>query len=274
MRASSLTAVSGQWIENLGGGLLERMEQFRGVSSLLRESLWKAIRMGGTGRRTLWRVFTRQFYFTGVQAFGIVGVVSLVIGIVLVVEVMSLARDAAAQGLLGNLMVWIVFRELAPLLTMLLVIARSGTAISSEMATMKLGGEIQELEFMGIDPVHYLVVPRLLAASLSMVCLNFSFSLIAILGGITMAWALMDASWGNLVGDVLGTMKLSGIFFSFLKSFLSGLLVAAICCYRGLQVQQSPTEIPRETARAVVESLTAAFAVSGLVSAVFYLFFA
>lgn len=263
-----------RWIDRVGETVLDRWGQITGVAALLRVSVAKGVHFGRVSSALTRRVMVRQVYFTGVQAFGIVSAVALVIGVVLVVEVMTLARDAAAQGLLGNLMVWVVFRELAPLLTMLLVIARSGTAISSEIATMKLVGEIRELEFMGVDPIHYLVIPRLLGMSLSLVCLNFYFSMVSIVGGVTLGWAMMDASWTGLMGDVFEALKPVGILFTAAKSIFAGVVVGAICCYRGLQVQQSPTEIPRETARAVVQSLTASFAVSGVISAVFYLFFA
>ncbi len=135
------------------------------------------------GLRTVFGVVSAQIYFTGWQALPLISVLALSSGSVVIIQASTQLSFLGGSDMIGDLLILIVLREVAPLLTALIVIARSGTAVASEIGTMKVNNEIEALEAMGINPLSYIVFPRLLGGVISVVCLAFYFTLIAFFGG-------------------------------------------------------------------------------------------
>ena len=135
------------------------------------------------GFRTILRVTAGQIYFTGWQAIPLISVLALACGGLVILQSGANLTLFGGSQMIGNLLVVIVVRELGPLMTALVVIARSGTAVASEVGNMRANREIEALESMGINPLIFIVFPRVLGGVISVVCLSFYFTLIALIGG-------------------------------------------------------------------------------------------
>lgn len=222
------------------------------------------------GVRPVLSVYLRQVYFTGLEACTIILVTALLIGTVVITQVVSIA-GAGSEALTGRLMVWIVVRELAPLLTAIIVVARSGTAIAAELAQMKIAGEIEYLESMGVPAATYLVMPRIFGVASAVLVLTVYFEIVAVLGGFLVASFGWHVPWEQYGQGVFSVLTISELAVSLAKGTLFGLLIAAICCRQGLKVGRSVTQIPQAATRAVMQSLFLLFLVDGVVSLFFLL---
>ncbi len=218
-------------------------------------------------------VLARQILFTGYEASRFVSVLAVLVGLAVVLQAQVALRKFGQSGLLGPILVMVLIREVGPLLTNFLVIGRSGTAMATEMASMKVNGEVKLLDAQGLDPFLYLVMPRVLGAAISIFCLTVIFVAVSFLSGFA-SGLLMGAQTGGpgvFVQSVFGALTKADILNLLIKSFVPGLLTGVICCTEGLSVRGSVTEIPQAASRALVRSTMALFITSALVSLVTYL---
>jgi phospholipid/cholesterol/gamma-HCH transport system permease protein len=222
------------------------------------------------GTSPVLNVYLRQVYFTGLEASKIILITALIIGTVVITQIVSIA-GAGGETLTGKVIVWIVVRELGPLLTAIIVIARSGTAIAAELSQMKIGGEIDYLESLGIPAANYLIMPRIFGVTTAVVVLTVYFEFTAVMGGFLVASLGWHVPWQEYSQGVFSVLTLSVLAASLAKSTLFGLFIASICCLQGLSVGKSVTNIPQAATRAVMQSLFLLFAIDGVMSLLFLL---
>ncbi|MDH3438468.1 MAG: ABC transporter permease, partial [Betaproteobacteria bacterium] len=127
-------------------------------------------------RRTIRNAFARQVLSSGVEAIGIIGFLGIALGVLLVLQYQVWLGNIVQSLLLGPVFVAVVVRELAPLLVNLVVIARSGGTMAAELALIHVSGEDRVAEGQGLDPLAYFVIPRVLALTLSVLCLTLIFT--------------------------------------------------------------------------------------------------
>jgi len=225
---------------------------------------------GSAARQTVRRVIVTQIMYTGVQALSLVSVIAFLLGSSIIIQTNLLGSTDGE--LLGRVLVAVVLRELAPLVTAIVVAGRSGTAMATELGNMKVHSEVLALSSLGIDPPRFIVLPRLVASIVSVLSLMIYFSVVAILGAFVMAQLTAAASWDSLSSGVSrGVMPFDlGLFL--LKGVGLGAIVGWLCCHYGLQVKSSPTEVPQQASRAVVMSLLCGVVYSTFVTALFYWF--
>jgi len=210
----------------------------------------------------------KQLYFTGIQSVGPITVMGFLAGLIMVMQVSNLVGRNELLTL--QVLIWTVVRELGPLLTAIVIVGRSSSAIASELAAMQVNGEIKSLRRMGIPPVAYLVVPRMLAMTMTSLVLTFYFQVVAIgTGMIVTAWHI-DVSLAGEAGHFFEMISYLEIFSAVLKSICFGMLVSVVPCYYGLTVKNAMTEIPVASSRAVMRSLMAVFACDGLITVLLF----
>jgi phospholipid/cholesterol/gamma-HCH transport system permease protein len=210
----------------------------------------------------------KQLYFTGIQSVGPITVMGFLAGLIMVMQVSNLVGRNELLTL--QVLIWTVVRELGPLLTAIVIVGRSSSAIASELAAMQVNGEIKSLRLMGISPVAYLVVPRMLAMTITSSVLTFYFQVVAIgTGMIVTAWHI-DVSLIGEVGHFFEMISYLEIFAASLKSICFGMLMSVVPCYYGLAVTRAMTEIPVAASRAVMRSLMAVFACDGLITVLLF----
>jgi phospholipid/cholesterol/gamma-HCH transport system permease protein len=216
-------------------------------------------------------IIAQQVRFTGVQGLPLVAVIALVVGGSVILQAYAQAVRLGVPNMPARLLVTIVVRELGPLITAMVVLGRSGTAIAAEMASNTMLGETEALEAFGIDPVALFVLPRVIGSALSVLLLTVYFDAVAFGSGILAARALAGVPMGDSLESLRLVLSLADILLTTGKALIFGAGIALICSYCGLTVRQNqPVDLPRALTRAVVASLLFIFAVSAAVTFVTY----
>ena len=218
--------------------------------------------------RSILSVILAQIYYTGCQALPLVSVLALAIGGIVILNASALSFIADIK-IISKLLVVVVVRELGPLVIALILIARSGTAIAAEVGSMKVNGEIDALKSMAINPLSYIVFPRLVGGVISIVCLTFCFNFVALVGGFAASRMFHDLPFSLYSETLADTLSIEDVALFLTKNILNGVTIFSIACYRGLQVKESPHEVPQATTRAVMDSI-AAVAVTTLGATLFF----
>ncbi len=227
----------------------------------------------GDGARVVWRETLRQVRYSGVEAVPLVALVALLAGALINLQTLGFMSGASGDQLLGTVMEVVVLRELGPLVVALVVLGRSGTAIVVELGNMKVMGEMVLLESMGIDPVRYLAVPRLLGVPIAMVGLVVLFDLVAMLGGFGVASLAVDKPLLAYLTILGSEISLGSVLGGVLKAVLFGIIIAGTSAWSAFEVKGVITEVPQASRSVVARCLVACFVVDILVSiTLFYRF--
>ncbi|MGD0649634.1 MAG: ABC transporter permease [Verrucomicrobiia bacterium] len=238
-------------------------ERILGTITVLRElAAFAVITLGVTltkfnrSKRVIHPLIMNQIWKAGVRLLPMVGFLGLALGLVIIGQTVALLTKVGAQEYIGTVMVTVVVRELGPLLTVIVVLARSGTSNVVELGMSRALGEVEALESLGIDPIHYLVIPRVLALAATVLCLTTYLILIAIGSGYLFAFLqdvpLTPSAYFGQLGDAL---RWQDFVLLLLKTAAFGIVIAVVNCYHGLARPLRIEDVPRVTARAVVESL-------------------
>jgi phospholipid/cholesterol/gamma-HCH transport system permease protein len=205
----------------------------------------------------------------GANAIGITGLLGFLIGTILAFQTAAAMRKFGAEVFVADLVVVVLFRELGPLLTAVLLTSRSGSAFAAELGTMKVNEEIDALSTMGLDPVQFLVLPRLVAVLCVIPLLTVFNELLGLIGcGLVMG--LWDIPSTIFLERIRNAATLTDFFGGLVKTFVFGGLIAGIGCLRGLQTGTGPTAVGDSTTRAVVSGLIAVIAADGVFAVVYY----
>lgn len=215
-------------------------------------------------------ILISQIYFTGFQALPLITFIALATGSVVVLQSAAQLTLLGSKEMMGNILVVTIIRELGPLLTALIVIARSGTAVATELGSMQVNKEIESLRSVSIDPYGYVVFPRLLGGVISLVSLAFYFNCIALIGGFIVGHFVSDLSLTFYLDVLAQSLTMEDIALNIIKNSLSGLIIFTIATYYGMGVKGAPHEVPMATTRAVVHSIMCVVAFN--VSITIYMF--
>lgn len=258
-------------IDNLGRLVTKNLEYTFRILLMVYLSLRATILDQAQGFRQIVSVISAQIYFTGFQALPLITVLSLGVGAILILQALSNLALLGGMQMIGSFMVVMVIREAGPLLVALVVIARSGTAVASEVGNMRANREIEALESIGINPLSFIVFPRVIGGLISVLCLAFYFDAIAILGGYAVTRFFQDMPFAFYMDSIARALDKEDFLMFFLKNAFSGMIIVVVCCYQGLQVKKSPHEVPQVTTQAVVDSIIYVVVFNMIVTGLFYL---
>jgi phospholipid/cholesterol/gamma-HCH transport system permease protein len=253
----------------IGRGALRSHARALGLLGTLGAAVASTRTPGLAARNTVRRILTLQVLYTGFEALPLISAIALLIGASIIFQT-NLMVPGADGALLGKILVAVVLRELAPLITAIVVAGRSGTAIATELGNMKVNAEIYALMSLGIDPPRFVVWPRLLATALSVIVLMVYFAVVALSGAFIVGLLMGEASLDGLRLGVASTVMTHDLMLFLAKGVGLGTIVGWLCCHFGLEVKSSPTEVPIMASRAVVTSLLGCVVYNTLVTAVFY----
>ncbi|MHC4238724.1 MAG: MlaE family ABC transporter permease [Planctomycetota bacterium] len=206
---------------------------------------------------------------SGADAVGITSLLGFLIGVILAFQSAIGMQKFGAEIYVADLVVIVLFRELGPLITAVIMAARSGSAFAAELGTMKVNEEIDALKTMGLDPVRFLVVPRVIAAVFVMPLLTMFNLLLGLIG-----CGLVMASFGfppiTYLNQIQGATDLGDLFGGLIKTFVFGILIGGIGCLRGLQTGTGASAVGDSATRAVVSGIIAIVIVDGVFAVVYY----
>lgn len=205
-------------------------------------------------KTTINKNFLNQVYYTGNLALKLITVVALAIGGITVIQVFTQLSKIGGQEYIGEILKIVIIRELGPLITAFIVISRSSTAIASEIGTMVITNQVDALEMIGIDPLTFIIFPRIFGVTLALVVLTISFSGIALIGGFFVSFITIGLTFDLFFNYIMNTITFADIFAALLKSIIFGFFISSIPIYNGFQVKSS-TSIPVATTKSVVECI-------------------
>jgi phospholipid/cholesterol/gamma-HCH transport system permease protein len=191
----------------------------------------------------------------GVEALGIIGLMSFLIGIVIAQQGAVQLRQFGAEVFTVNLIGRITLRELGVLMTAIMVAGRSGSAFAAQIGSMRLAEEVDAMRTIGVSPMEALVIPRVLAAVVLMPLLGFYSSLIAIIGGGIFCWIDLDLPPVTFVQRIREVVPITDLWVGLLKAPVFGLIIAMSGCFQGMQVKGNAEEVGLRTTSAVVQAI-------------------
>jgi phospholipid/cholesterol/gamma-HCH transport system permease protein len=216
-------------------------------------------------------VITMQLLFTGVEALTVIALISISLGAVIIIQGVNILPQFGQGVLIYKILITVITRELGPLLCAFVVIARSATAIATELGHMVVSHQIEAYIATGVNPIRYLVAPRFIGVTLSMIILNLYFNLFGLVGSFILTQFFQPISAFEYFHNLLAYLKTPDIISSILKSLIFGLIVSHAATYNGLKVQQSSTEVPQMVIRSVVQGFTLCILADAIITMIYYL---
>ena len=198
------------------------------------------------------RELSRQMLRIGVESIPLVLLTSLFTGMVMALQTFSTLKRFNAEGFVGSLVALSMVRELAPVISSVLIAGRCGSAMGAELGTMRVTEQIDALEVLATDPVHYLVVPRVWATVLTLPILIVIADLIAIAGGYLISVFYFGANPVTYVENSFRYMDLNDVSSGLIKAAVFGLITAVVGCQKGYFTRGGAEGVGRATTRAVV----------------------
>jgi len=202
-------------------------------------------------------VLVNQIYFTSVQILPVFIAVSIILGSFLIGIVFQLLKGLGLTDLFGNVLMGLIVTELSPFFTVLFITLRSGSAINTELAVMKVSGEINTLETFRIDVIDYLLVPRVINGIVSLVLLSSLFSVVLMFSGILFSNIIFGMGIDAYRSILLNSANFSDIVIALLKCAIFGFFITLIPIRSGLRASHELTSIPIAVSSGMVNVFTA-----------------
>ncbi len=213
--------------------------------------VWQPLR--GKGLRV--RSTVEHFVEFGVRSLPIVGLICALIGVIMALQAAYTLEKWGATQLIADLVGISALRELAPLMTAILITGRCGSAITAEIGTMKVSEEIDALNVMGLNPTKFLIVPKFLAMMIAVPCVTVLAMLIMILGGFFAGVVLVGVDPGVYFRQTAEALTRMDLISGLTKSFFFGITICWVGVYRGFRVDGGAEGVGRETTSSVVTSI-------------------
>jgi phospholipid/cholesterol/gamma-HCH transport system permease protein len=260
---------------------IKAVEEIGRAAATLGRDMRTQIAFIGETTAALWYAFThphrvrwKDVWYTceqvGANALPIVALISFLLGVILAFQAAVPMRQFGAEIFVADLVGLSILRELGPLMTAILLAGRSGAAFAAEIGTMKVNEELNALTTMGLDPVRFLVVTRILAALLMVPLLSLFADLIGVLaGGLTMlSFSIPIVTYLKEVDSIV---DLKDVLAGLVKTPVFAILIAGIGCLRGLQTQTGASAVGISATRAVVSGIVLLVVVDGIFAVIYYI---
>jgi len=222
------------------------------------------------GRQIGKKVLTMQILFTGFEALNIIALIAMALGAVIIIQGVSLLPQFGQGELTFPILITIITRELGPLLCAFIIIARSGTAIETELGHNVVSHEIEAYIASGIDPISYLAAPRFLGVTLSILLLNLYFNFFGLIGSFFITQLIEPVQATDYFRKLLSYLRLEDIASSTLKSLTFGIIISLSSLYYGFKVEQASTEVPQMVIKAVGASFVFSIIADAVITLIYY----
>lgn len=257
------------FIEQKGKNISSLLSETKEFIAYTGEITWALFQSLKNLKQIRWSETFRIAERAGVDALPIVALISFIVGLVMAFQAAIPMRMFGAELYVANLIGIAMVRELGPLMTAIVLAGRSASAFAAEIGTMRINEEIDALTVMGIEPMRFLIVPRIIASTLMTPLLTIFSNLMGILGG-----ALVITSMGypiiSYYNQIAAFVKWNDFAGGLIKCFVFGVLIAATGCIRGYQTRSGASAVGISTTRAVVTSIVLIAVFDGIFSIVYY----
>ena len=256
-----------QVIGNIGRKAIKSVNHILDLFAFSFRILLVAFSQPKAGSALTGRVIIQQLYFTAVQALPVILPIALLVGSAVIIQFARLS----GQYNFGRVSVLLIVREVGPMVTAMMVILRSATAVTIEVSYMRVLHELDAIEMSGLDPVRFVCVPRLVGITSALLGLFIVFDLVSILGGYVVVWSLNYIPMGNFLYQIGKAVTFSDIAVGFIKAVMFGMIITVTCLYRGFEMKRQITEVPVATSRSAVECFLYCLVANAFISVVFYM---
>ena len=254
----------------LGGRVLFNLRSIGRFTLLLGDvAVWSFVRpfRGFPLRRN--ELF-KQMRIIGLDSLPIVGLISLIMGMIIALQSAKQAEPFGAEMYIGMLVAYAMVRELGPLMAAIMLSGRVGARFAAELGTMKVSEEIDALEVMALNPVRFLIVPRVLAIIAMLPCLTVLADLIGYFGGMFTAAAIVGVDPVLYYQKTVEFLKMQDVFTGLVKSLFYAIIVGGIGCYKGIHVSEGAAGVGIATTESVVMSIFLIVCTDCIATAFFY----
>ncbi len=220
---------------------------------------------GRTRRETV-----MQFYLMGIKSLPVITVVAVFTGMILSLQTGLELRRFNQEVYIGSAVMVSMLREMGPFMTGLILAACVGSSIAAQLGTMVVNDEVAALEIMSIDPVRYLMVPRLAAMMLITPMMSFYTCMMGMIGGGIVGATQLNVAWSQYVTNALDFARNKDLYVGLLKALLFGMIITTVACYEGFTTTQGALGVGFSTRRAVISAFLCILVVGYFVTRLFY----
>ena len=258
-------------LDRVGGFWLDRLALVGGVYYLLQDVamwLWRSlvnphVRFGRTA-------LTTQLVRVGARATGIVMLVCGCVGLILALQMEPVLAEYGQTDLIAFIVGVSITRELGPLIAAIVLTGFAGAAIAAELGTMVVGEEIEALEAHALNPVRFLVVPRICATTIGLILLTVIGDVTAIVAGGAMSIGVLGVPYELYRANTFSAIDLPDFLTGLVKATVFGVILSALACYHGLSVTGGAAGVGRATTATVVQAVVAVIIADLVFTGIFY----
>lgn len=264
----------GKPIRAIGYRAINFVEFVGGIGYLVRDTAASIGRglFAKRGRRLGWRNLWAQMVRVGVRSIPIVCLVLFCIGAILSLQMAPILRNYGAVAQTANIISVATFRELGPLVSAIVLTGFAGASIAAEIGTMVVSEELEALEAQAISPIRFLVLPRVLATTIMMVCVAVVGDLMGVLGGTFVATNFLGINEAQYFRKTFEAIQQRDFITGLIKAACFGTIISSLACYLGLGVTGGAQGVGVATTRTVVLTIVALITVDLMFTAAFYYF--
>ena len=228
--------------------------------------------MLGRGTRIRVRSVTQQMVRVGVRSIPIVVLVQIFIGVILALNLAPTLEDYGQLERVADVVAIAVFRELGPLISAIILSGFAGASIAAELGAMVEGEEIKALRAHALDPIRFLVVPRIFATTVMLIGLTILADVVGVFGGFLTATLVLDVAPRLYMDMTQAALSLGDYFTGLFKGGVFGAIIATLACFEGLGVRGGAEGVGRATTTTVVKSIVCLIGADMIFTAIFYTF--
>lgn len=248
------------------------LKEVHDVSKIINDIFYWAVISPLRGRPVRFRAAVSEMVKAGYNSVPIVAVISLFIGIILAFQSAYQLKKVGALIYVANLVGVSITRELGPIITAIIVSGRSGSAFAAEIGSMKAAEEIDALISMGINPVRFIVVPKLIALMIMVPALTIFSDIIGMLGGFILSVSVLEIHPASYFQQTVNALLVKDVMTGLVKAWAFGILITIVGSYQGFKVTGGAEEVGRRTTAAVVASIFLVIVFDLFFTALFYYF--
>ena len=258
-------------LERVGRKAAAAAQQALALLSFIGESATVAMGLLAHPRRMRWRTVLRNIQIGGFEALPIIGLTSLLLGVVVAYQGADQLRHYGANIFVVDLIGYAMLREFAPLISAIIIAGRSGSAYAAQIGTMVVTEEVDAMRTIAIDPIELLVLPKILALALALPLLTVFADLTGVFGGMLMARSQLGVGFYEFIDRFGRELQGPSLLIGIGKSLVFAIIIAIIGCFQGFRTRGSADSVGRQTTLSVVQSIFLVIVADALFSVVFSL---
>ena len=267
-----MPSVTEHFLGLIGRKAIPRLQDIHDASKLINDIFYWTLLAPFKGKKIRFKASVSEMVKTGYHSVPIVAVISFFVGVILALQAAYQLRRFGALIYVANLVGVSITRELGPILTAIIVAGRSGSAFAAEIGSMKAAEEIDALISMGINPVRFLIVPKLIALMVMLPSLTLFSDAIGLLGGFLLSVTALEIHPYNYFQQTINALLIKDLLTGLTKAWAFSVVITMVGAYEGFKVEGGAEEVGRRTTASVVSSIFLVIVFDFIFTTLFYYF--